>query len=261
MIIPAEKMKALLIDPNSETLDMLSLGLKLRWPDCSIVHTGEGTQGIGMAETESPHMIVMEINLTDIDGFEVIRHIRLFSNTPIIILSARTDEMDIVRALEMGADDYVIKPFSPLDFLARSKAILRRIGMYPSDGEDLPPFITDSFSIDFSARRVIQDDQEVHLTPTEYRLLCQLVRNAGRLVTIQSLKEQVWGNADYLESGTVRKCVCQLRNKLGDDSSNPHIILNERGIGYKFISRNHSNSAKDTLMDANSQEPNTLQIQ
>ena len=228
-------MKVLLIDPDTETANTLSLSFKLGWTQSMIVRVEEGTRGLAMAETESPHLIIVEVNLPDIDGFEVVSQIRLFSDVPIVILTEREGELDTVRGLEMGADDYVIKPFNPLDLLARVRAILRRSGMFSNDDNGLKPFVSANLHVDFSCREVFLDGSPVHLTPTEYKVLHQLVRNSGRLVTIQMLKQQVWGDGDFVDSGTVRKCVCQLRHKLHDSSDRPHMILNERGIGYKLM--------------------------
>lgn len=229
------KIRVLMIDQDTEAVNTASLGFQIRWPECTVISTRKGEKGIQMAESELPHMIVMEINLLDISGFEVIKRIRLFSDVPIMVLSDRTEEMDVVKALEIGADDYVTKPFSTLDLLARAKAILRRINMYQSEGEDLPPFVTNDLIVDFATRQVFHSGKLVHLTPIEYRILCQLVRNAPKVVSIKMLKQQVWGDVDYLEPSTIRKSVSQLRQKIGGDSDNGHSILNERGLGYKFI--------------------------
>ncbi len=227
-------MKFLLIDSSSEIAGSLSLALKMRWPSAGFLCAITGAQGLEMLEKQCPDLVIGDVDLPDIDGFEVLKQIRLFSNVPVIILSKRDAEVDRVRGLESGADDYVTKPFSPLDFLARVHAVLRRAGAV--DGEqDLPPFKAANLTLDFSSREFFSAGQRVHLTPTEYKLLCHLVRNEGRVVTSNSLKRVVWNDIDYLDPTTVKKYIYQLRIKLGDNADCPRMIMNERGIGYKFV--------------------------
>jgi len=135
------KMKALLIEDSPEATNTVSMAFEFRWPEATIISAVDGAKGVEMAETESPDIIILEINLPDVDGFEVLKQIRLFSDVPIIILSVRDAELDRVRGLEEGADDYIVKPFSVLDFLARVKSALRRSGRYYSE-EDIPPFVS-----------------------------------------------------------------------------------------------------------------------
>ena len=213
----------------------VSLSFKLRWPDAIILSTDKGTEGIEMTETGSPNIIILDINLPDIDGFEVLKQVRLFSDVPIIILTVRETEVDKVMGFEMGTDDYIIKPFSPLDLLARVKAVLRRAGTPQSGEGNTPPFTAADLTINFDTREVYLSDERMYFTPTEYKLLCQLVRNEGRAVTQQSLRQQVWGNTEYVDPSILKKYIYQLRNKLGDTSDPPQRILNERGVGYKFV--------------------------
>lgn len=227
-------MKFLLIDSSPEVSGSLSLAFKMRWPSAVFLSATSGTGGLEILERQSPDLVIGEVDLPDIDGFEVLKQIRLFSNVPVIILSGRDAEVDRVRGLELGADDYIIKPFSPLDFLARVQAVLRRSGTV--DGEqELPPFTAANLTLDFSSRELFFAGQRVHLTPTEYKLLCHLVRNEGRVVTSNSLKRVVWNDIDYLDPTTVKKYIYQLRTKLGDNADCPRMIMNERGIGYKFV--------------------------
>ncbi len=233
-------MKILIVDPAQATRDILSLGFNLGWPQPSLVCTGEGAEGVALAESESPNLIIVEVDLPDIDGFEVVRQIRLFSDVPIIVLSEQEGELNTVRGLEAGADDYIVKPFNPLNLLARARAILRRAGTLYGDNGDSRPFISSKLCVDFSSREVLVEGNMIHLTPTEYKVLYHLIRNAGRLVTIQMLKQQIWDGDAFVDSGTVRKCVCQLRHKLHDNSGSPRMILNERGIGYTFAKAKQS---------------------
>lgn len=228
-------MKVLLIEDDENIAASISLCFEFRWPEAEVIATTEGTKGIEMTESESPDIIILDLNLPDIDGLDVLKQIRLFSDVPLIILTIRDVEMDKVKGLEMGADDYIVKPFSALDLLARVKATLRRAGMRSLAKEDIPPFIAGNLTINFFAREVSIGGKPVQLTPTEYKLLYTLVRNKGRTVTHEALQRQVWGSAEYVDSSTVKKYIYQLRTKLGDTSTPPQMILSERGVGYKFV--------------------------
>ena len=227
-------MKTLIIDPESETQSTVSFSFKLTFPDLDLIVAGNGAEGLNKMQFELPDLVIVETDLPDMDGFEVVKSIRLFSNVPLILVSKqRTSESDIAKGLEIGADDYISKPLRALDLMARSRAVIRRSGYY-IDTASAPPFVSDQLTMDFATREVTVRGKPVHLTPTEYRLLFQLVRNAGKLVTIQSLKHTAWGDADFLEPSAVRKCISQLRRKLQDDPEAPKIILNERGMGYRI---------------------------
>ena len=227
-------MKIMLIEDSPEIVNTVSLTFKLSWSDAVLVSTDNGAKGIKMTETESPDIIILDINLPDIEGFQVLKEIRLFSNVPVIILTIREAEVDKIRGLETGADDYITKPFSPLDLLARVKAVLRRTGVQRSRGEDIPPYITANLTINFATREVILNGERLHFTPNEYKLLSHLVRNEGRTVTQQALQRWVWGGTEYVDPSTIKKYIYQLRTKLDDTPGLPKIILNERGVGYKF---------------------------
>jgi len=226
-------MKVLLIEDRQEIVDTLSLTFKLRWPEATLLSTPEGTKGLEMAESESPDIIILDINLPDMEGFEVLEQVRLFSEVPIIILTVREAELDKVKGLEMGADDYIVKPFSALDLLARVKAVLRRAGVHRPDNEKLPPFIAGDLTINFLTREILLHGEPLHLTPTEYELLRYLVRNEGRVATHEALRQHVWGSAEYIDPSTVKKNIHQLRSKLG--ATVAQMIISERGVGYKFV--------------------------
>lgn len=230
-------MKILLIEDSAEIVNTLSLTFKLSWEDVVLVSANNGEKGIEMAEKESPDIIILDINLPDMDGFEVLRDIRFFCEVPIIILSIRDAEVDKVRGLEMGADDYITKPFSSLDLLARVKAVMRRTSAQPREETDSPPFVTSKFTINFANREIIIRRQHMHLTPTENKILWYLVRNEGKIVTREALQRSVWGSTDYIDPSTIKKYIYQLRNKLNDTSGTPHTLVNERGVGYKFVAR------------------------
>jgi two-component system KDP operon response regulator KdpE len=228
-------MKILLIEDSPEIINTISLTFKLSWDDVVLIYANNGKNGVEMAENESPDIIILDINLPDMDGFEVLRDIRFFCEVPVIILSVRDAEVDKVRGLEMGADDYITKPFSSLDLLARVKAVTRRTGMQRHDEQNIPPYTTEKLAINFATREVILSGERLHLTPTEYKLLHHMVRNEGRTITQQALQRSVWGNVEYIDPSTIKKYIYQLRSKLGDTANPPQIIINERGIGYKFV--------------------------
>ena len=227
-------MRVLLIEDDPEVVQAVSLTFELRWAGISIVSTAEGSQGIEMVETESPDLVLMELKLPDMDGFEILRQIRSFSDVPIIIASVWHGELDRVRGLEMGADDYIVKPLSYIELLARVKAVLRRtrIGELRTITE---PFASGDLTIDFASQEVRLEGKPVKLTPTEYRLLCHLISNIGQMVPQQILLEKVWGE-DYADSSDYLKVhIHRLRQKLGDTPKSPQMIVTVPGRGYKFI--------------------------
>jgi len=229
-------MKVLLIEDNQEVVSSVFLTFRLRWPEATFVSTDEGAKGIKMVETESPNIIILDINLPDMTGFEVLERIRRFSDVAIIILTVRGDQIDELRGLEMGADDYITKPFSPASLLARIKAILRRPGIRHPQEEELPELVAADVTINFSTRQVLRRDQTLHLTPTECKILMCLARNRGKIVPQETIKQGVWGSeARYVDDSALKRYIYQLRTKLGDSADCPRLIFNERGIGYRFV--------------------------
>ena len=228
-------MKILLIEDSPEIVKGVTLTFKLRWQDATVIAFDEGAKGIQAVESESPDVVILDINLPDMNGFEVLERIRSFSDVPIIVLTIRDDEVDELRGLEMGADDYIVKPFSPVNLLTRVKTILRRSNMLQIKKEELPPLVIGNTTIDFSGREVFVGDRRVHLTPNEGKILSYLARNGGKLVTQEEIKQQVWGSeAEYIDNSGLKRYIYQLRIKLGDNTESPQIILNERGIGYRL---------------------------
>ena len=226
-------MKVVIIEDNPEIIEAVSLCFDLRWPDVEVASANEGIIGVALIERESPDIVILDIGLPDIDGFEVCRRIRLFSDVPIVILTVKDQEFDKVKGLELGADDYITKPFSHVELLARVKAVLRRSTM-PELEKDKEPLTIGKLWIDFAAREVRVDRKEVKLTPTEYNLLHLLARNTGRVMPHRVLLEKVWGS-DYGDATDYLKVYVQrLRVKLDDDPQDPKLILSERGVGYKL---------------------------
>ncbi|MBT4513185.1 MAG: response regulator transcription factor [Chloroflexi bacterium] len=226
-------MKVVIIEDDPEIVEAVSLCFDLRWPDVDVVSANEGIDGLGLIEKECPDIVILDVGLPDIDGFEVCRRIRLFSDVPVIMLTVKDQEFDKVKGLELGADDYITKPFSHVELLARVKAVLRRSTM-PQFEEEEEPLTVGKIRIDYSSHEVRVDGNEVKLTPTEYSLLHFLARNAGRVIPHRVLLEKVWG-ADYVDSTDYLKVYIQrLRVKLRDDPQNCKLIISERGVGYKL---------------------------
>ena len=171
--------------------------------------------------------------MPDLNGFEVLRRIRQVSDTPVLMLTAKGEEMDKVKGLELGADDYITKPFSHLELFARIKAVLRRAELPPPITAS-PSFTAGDLAINFSSREVTVRSQVVKLTPTEYKLLYQLVRNAGRVLPHETLLAKVWGDEYRDEVDYLKVYVSRLRNKVERDPEHPQYILTERGLGYRF---------------------------
>ncbi len=227
-------MKVLVIEDNYDIQEAISLTFELNWPDAKVISAIEGTDGITKAETDSPDIIILDLGLPDIDGFKVLKEIRNFSDIPVIILTVRSEVMDRIRGLELGADDYIVKPFNHMELLARVRAVLRRSHV-PELKEVEKPFITPNLSIDFAARIVTKDGNQIKLTPTEFNLLRYLVRNEGKVLSHHALLEKIWGE-EYVDSTEYLKVYVQrLRDKLEDEPAKPRIILSERGVGYKFV--------------------------
>jgi two-component system KDP operon response regulator KdpE len=226
--------KILIIDDDPDILEVVSLTFTMQWHDCQVVTANAGQPGLDMVETEHPDVVLLDIVLPDMDGYEVCRQIRAFSDVPIIMLTARDAEIDKVRGLETGADDYVTKPFSHLELLARVRAVLRRAAM-PLPTSSVPDFSMGRLTINFARREATVDGKPANLTPTEYTLLYHLVRNAGQVLPHTTLLAKVWGHEYTEEVDYLKVYIRRLREKIEEDPQNPRLILTERGVGYRFV--------------------------
>ncbi len=228
-------MKVLLIEDSPEIIKGVTLTFKLRWPDAQVVAAEEGKNGIQAVQNEAPDIVILDINLPDITGFEVLENIRRFSDVPVIILTVREDEVDELRGLEMGADDYIVKPFRPANLLTRMQAVLRRAGVRQQE-DNLPALAIGPISIDLTKQEISVNGDRVHLTRNESRILYCLARNAGKVVSQETLKQNVWGDeSQYIDNSALKRYIYQLRTKLGDTEEPPTFILNEHGIGYRLM--------------------------
>jgi DNA-binding response OmpR family regulator len=226
--------KVLVVDDAPEVVDSVRIGFAVQWREVDVVSAGTGKEALDLVEHESPDLVLLDVGLPDIDGFKVLEEIRFFSDVPVVMLTARDDTIDKVRGLELGADDYVTKPFNHLELLARIKAVLRRLDMPPPKSR-APSFRSGDMEMDFASQEVRVKGEPVALTPTEYKLLYHLVRNAGHTLTHGTLLAKVWGREYRDEVDYLRVYVRRLRDKLGDDPEKPRYIRTERGLGYRFL--------------------------
>jgi two-component system, OmpR family, KDP operon response regulator KdpE len=227
-------LKILVVDDAPEVIESVRLGFTLQWRDVEIVAALDGRSGLDLVETEVPDIVLLDIGLPDVDGFKVLQSIREFSDVPIVMLTARDDAMDKVKGLELGADDYVTKPFNHLELLARVNAVLRRLDL-PSPRSRTPSFRSGELEVDFSAQEARLAGHRLDLTPTEYKVLYHLVRNAGRVLQHATLLARVWGREYINEIDYLRVYIRRLREKLGDDPDRPRYIQTQRGVGYRFL--------------------------
>jgi two-component system, OmpR family, KDP operon response regulator KdpE len=220
--------RVLVIDDEVPILRALKINLTARKYEVSTA--ADGTSGLAAMARERPDVLILDLGLPDMDGTEVIRGVRGWTTTPIIVLSAWGQESQKVAALDAGADDYVTKPFGMDELLARLRAAVRRASPAP----DEPVVTTVDFTVDLAAKRVVRAGADVRLTPTEWQLLEVLVRNADRLVTQRQLLAEVWGPGYQNEASYLRVYVANLRRKLEPDPSVPRYLLTEPGMGYRF---------------------------
>ena len=219
----------LVVDDEPQIRRALRTSLEAHGYDVATVGTGE--EGVLAAAEQAPDLMLLDLGLPDIDGTEVIRRVRAFSDVPVIVLSVRESQTDKVAALDAGADDYVTKPFGMQELLARSRAAMRRT----QSDEPAPVLLFDSLQVDLPKRLVTLGGDQVRLTPTEYGLLEALVTNPGKLLTHQWLLRKVWGQGYGTETTYLRTYVRSLRKKLGDDAQAPALIVTEPGVGYRWI--------------------------
>ncbi|MDQ5824609.1 MAG: response regulator transcription factor [Chloroflexota bacterium] len=226
-------MKFLIVDDDKAIVEAVTIGLQFQWQDADVHSAPDGEKGLLMFLEIAPDVTLLDVNMPVMSGFELLQRIREVSDAPVLMLTARGDEMSKVRGLELGADDYLVKPFSHLELFARIKAILRRSEL-PAPVSVAPSFVSGDIALNFDSRELTVKGQPVKLTPTEYKLLYQLVRNAGRVLPFDMLLSKVWGDEYRGDMDYLKTYISRLRKKLGDDSESPHYILTERSVGYRF---------------------------
>lgn len=225
-------MKVLFIGDSEELLQAMSIILKVRWRELSLIHATEARQATELIHKEQPDIVMLQVDAASPDGFDLIRQIRSFSEVPLIALSQSRDVMDKVRALEIGADDW-IPPSSPMEYIAKVNAILRRCS--PLGDSYTASFLCGKLSINYATHDVSVNGKPVGLTPIEYKILCQLVRNEGSVVAHTNLLNSVWGPHYGAAPEFLKKYIYRLRSKIEEDPADPKIICTKRGVGYIFI--------------------------
>ncbi len=217
-----------IIDDEPQIRKVLTIALESA--DFKIVEAENGNDGIVQTATNHPQLVILDLGLPDRDGLSVIKELRTWTEVPIIVLSVRNSEEDIVKALDMGADDYLTKPFNTSELLARIRANIRRV-QQASDGEI---FTNGNLSIDFSSRIVKKGNKEIELTNTEYLLLTLLAKNIGKVLTHNYLLKQIWGPNSIENTQYLRVFIGQLRKKIEEEYSRPQILVTESGVGYRM---------------------------
>jgi len=224
--------KILVVDDEERMARFIRLNLE--HDGFQVIECFKGMQAVSLLRDKMPDVVILDVMLPDIDGFEVLQLVREVSSIPVIMLTAKGEEEDRIKGLELGADDYVTKPFSPRELVSRVRAVLRRVDQSSTTGEGIIN-VDEHLKIDFGRREIRLDGELIKLRPTEYRLLYHLVKNAGWVMTYDQILAKVWGYEYRDEPHYVRLYVNYLRQKLEKDPANPIYILTERGVGYRFV--------------------------
>lgn len=224
--------KILIIEDDKKIVNFMSMALRAKGYHIIVAHNGN--EGILSFCTENPDIILLDLGLPDMDGNQIIKHIREISEIPIIVVSAREQDHDKIDALDLGANDYVTKPFSMGELLARLRVMER---LLEKDNSQLPEKVYKNkyLTVDKEKHRILVDDNEVHLTPIEYKLLILLISNRGKVITHSQISKEVWGYGETGDSKSIRVFMASLRRKIEKDPSSPKFILTEIGVGYRFI--------------------------
>lgn len=223
----------LIVEDDPPIRKLISVALEAH--DYRSVSAANAANAIMAATSHNPDIVLLDLGLPDLDGVEVIRKIRSWSNMPIIVISARSDDTDKIEALDAGADDYLTKPFSVDELLARLRATIRRLNQGQAEGSDQTAFINGQLRIDYAAGCAYLDGEELHLTPIEYKLLCLLARNCGKVLTHKYITQQVWGASWENNIASLRVFMATLRKKLEADAGGSSLIQTHVGIGYRMV--------------------------
>jgi DNA-binding response OmpR family regulator len=228
-------MKLLIIEDDPVISETVTICFNLRWPEAEVVATDSGEEGLKLAASESPDVVILDVGLPGMDGYETLRRLREITEAPAIMLTARDTELAKVKGLEWGADDYITKPFSHIELMARVRAVLRR-GSAASPQENRGTYDNEAagLNINLDSRTVTRHGQTISLAPLEYTLLFHLISNEGRVMAHENLLAKVWGREYLQEVDYLKVYVRRLRTKLGDNPQNPELIHTERGVGYIF---------------------------
>lgn len=220
----------LLIEDDKSIINFLGIALKTNGYSYDVAE--KGIMGVSLFSANKPDLILLDLGLPDVDGIEIIKHVRLTSKVPIIVISSRGQDLEKVEALDLGADDYLTKPFSIEELMARIRVALRNLS---PENENQTVFQSKGLKINFDKRLVYLDNELIHLTPIEYKILILLVKNAGKVLTHSYLQNEIWGCSDYSEHQSLRVFVANIRRKIETDTTKPQYIGTEVGVGYRFL--------------------------
>lgn len=222
----------LVVDDEPRLVTFMRVNLEAE--GCRVISAENGRKGLDKIREEMPDLVLLDVMMPNLDGFETLRRLREFSALPVIMLTAKDEEEDRIKGLELGADDYIGKPFSHRELVSRIRAVLRRHYVAPAVAISTTK-IDERLTVDFDRREVLVNGERISLRPTEYRLLYHLVQNAGFVMPHETLLAKVWGPEYRDESHYLRLYVTYLRQKIEPDPANPRYILTERGVGYRFV--------------------------
>lgn len=234
--------RVLVVDDEIRMIGFIRMNLELE--GYQVIEAHNGLEALEAIRTKLPDIVLLDVMMPDLDGFETLRMLREFSTIPVIMLTAKGEENDKVYGLELGADDYITKPFGPRELSSRIKAVLRRAEMPSSAPSQAILKIDDRLQVDFNRREVIVAGKHIKLRPTEYRLLYHLIENAGWTIPHDQILAKVWGYEYRDEAHYVRLYVNYLREKIEEDPANPKYILTERGVGYRFFDYKNQSESK-----------------
>ena len=227
------KVTILVVEDDASVRNLISTTLKAH--DYRFITAATGESAVMEAASHNPDILLLDLGLPDLDGVEVIRRIRSWSNAPIIVISARSEDSDKIDALDAGADDYLTKPFSVDELLARLRATQRRLALARSDSPQQAVYVNGQLRIDFASGCAYLGDEELHLTPIEYKLLCLLAKNTGKVLTHKFITQSVWGSSWENDVVSLRVFMATLRRKLERGADSPQYIQTHIGIGYRML--------------------------
>ena len=223
----------LVVEDDAPVRNLITTTLKLH--DYRFLTAANGDTALIEASSHNPDIILLDLGLPDIDGINIIRQIRTWSMTPIIVISARSEDTDKIEALDNGADDYLTKPFSVDELLARLRVTQRRLNLQASGEVSSSVFVNGPLKIDFAAGCVWLNDEELHLTPIEYKLLCVLAHNVGKVLTHTAITQKVWGSSQENDIASLRVYMASLRKKLESGAHSLHLVQTHVGVGYRML--------------------------
>ena len=228
------KQNLLIVEDDNSIKNLIVTAVEMQGYGCETAETG--AQAVMTPASRKPDIMLLDLGLPDMDGIEVIHKVRSWSRMPIIVITARSEDSDKIEALDAGADDYLTKPFSVDELLARIRVAFRRLSYYESDGSaESSVFVNGSLKIDYAASCVYLEETEIHLTPMEYKILCLLAKNAGKVLTHTYITNKIWGSAFESDLISLRVFMAALRKKIEPEADSVKFIQTHIGVGYRMI--------------------------